>query len=99
MNILICNFFYMFRTRGFIFRKTVEYKLIVWCVLHVCKTHHTVTLYKTHHTVTLHKTHDTATLHKTHDTVTLHKTHDTVTLHKTLFLKINPFFETCRRHH
>ena len=36
INILIFNFdvFYIFRTRGFTFRKTVGYIVMVWYVLH-----------------------------------------------------------------
>ena len=36
INILIFNFdvFYMFRTRGFIFRKTVVSAVMAWYVLH-----------------------------------------------------------------
>jgi hypothetical protein len=36
INILIFNFdvFYIFRTRGFISRKAVGYRVMVWYVLH-----------------------------------------------------------------
>jgi len=36
INILICNFgvCYMFRSRGFIFIKTVVYAVMVWYALH-----------------------------------------------------------------
>jgi len=37
MNILIFNFFYvyyMFRTTGFVFRKTAVYTVAIWYVLH-----------------------------------------------------------------
>jgi len=34
INILNYDVFYMFRPRGFIFRKTVGYTVMVWYVLH-----------------------------------------------------------------
>jgi len=52
INILIFIFdiFYLFRNRGYIFKKTVVYTVMVWYALHatVCMhVKHTITLYTT----------------------------------------------------
>ena len=52
INILICYIFYMFRTRGFIFRKTVAYIGMAECGLHASVHAHT----DTHYTIPVHTT-------------------------------------------